>query len=118
MTQTASHRKFTAVPQQLCVALELGWSTWRLAFGSGVGERSWQVTIPARDVAALRQAIAKAKLRLGLPESCRVFSCYEAGRDGFWIHRLLEQLSVHNLVVDSSSIEVDPSPAAGSGIPT
>jgi len=58
-------------------------------------------------VAALRQAIAKAKLRLGLPESCRVFSCYEAGRDGFWIHRLLEQLSVHNLVVDSSSIEVD-----------
>ncbi len=107
MTQTASHRKFTAVPQQLCVALELGWSTWRLAFGSGVGERSWQVTIPARDVAALRQAIAKAKLRLGLPESCRVFSCYEAGRDGFWIHRLLEQLSVHNLVVDSSSIEVD-----------
>jgi hypothetical protein len=54
MSQTASHGKFTAVPQQLFVAFELGWSTWRLAFGSGVREKSWQVTIPARDVAGLR----------------------------------------------------------------
>jgi transposase len=35
-----------------------------------------------------------------------VRSCYEAGRDGFWPHRLLTQLGVTNLVVDSSSIEV------------
>ena len=34
-------------------------------------------------------------------------SCYEAGRDGFWIHRYLEQQGIENLVVDSSSIEVN-----------
>ena len=34
-------------------------------------------------------------------------SCYEAGRDGFWIHRYLTSLGVENLVVDSSSIEVN-----------
>jgi len=46
-------------------------------------------------------------LRLGLPESCRIFSCYEAGRDGFWIHRLLTQMKIRNFVIDSSSIEVN-----------
>lgn len=34
-------------------------------------------------------------------------SCYEAGRDGFWLHRFLTQAGIHNLVVDSSSIEVN-----------
>jgi transposase len=35
-----------------------------------------------------------------------VRSCYEAGRDGFWVHRWLSQLAVDNVIVDSSSIEV------------
>ena len=34
-------------------------------------------------------------------------SCYEAGRDGFWLHRYLVEAGVENLVVDSSSIQVD-----------
>jgi transposase len=34
-------------------------------------------------------------------------SCYEAGRDGFWIHRFLESIGVRSHVVDSSSIEVN-----------
>ncbi len=34
-------------------------------------------------------------------------SCYEAGRDGFWVHHFLEQLGIRNLVIDSSSIEVN-----------
>ena len=33
-------------------------------------------------------------------------SCYEAGRDGFWIHRALLAAGVENVVVDSASIEV------------
>jgi len=36
-----------------------------------------------------------------------VLSCYEAGRDGFWLHRALTAQGVTNLVVDSSSIEVN-----------
>ena len=34
-------------------------------------------------------------------------SCYEAGRDGFWIHRYLESQGIENLVVDSASLEVN-----------
>ena len=56
---------------------------------------------------ALSEAIGKARKRLGLAAACRVFSCYEAGREGFWLHRLLTQMGVVNLVVDSSSIEVN-----------
>ena len=36
-----------------------------------------------------------------------MISCYEAGRDGFWIHRALTRLGVSNRVVDSASIEVN-----------
>ena len=42
----------------------------------------------------------------GLAPECRVVSCYEAGRDGFWLHRFLVAQGFENLVVDSSSIEV------------
>ena len=53
MAQTASGGNFIAVDRRLLVAFELGWSRWRLAFGSAVGERAWQVTIPARNVVAV-----------------------------------------------------------------
>jgi transposase len=36
-----------------------------------------------------------------------VVSCYEAGRDGFWLHRYLVSLGIENQVVDSSSIETN-----------
>ena len=89
----------------LYLAMELSNREWKLAFGDGRQER--QVTIPARDQARLRQAIAQAKAKLGLPAAAPIYSCYEAGRDGFWIHRLLEKIGVVNLVVDSASIEVN-----------
>ena len=107
MTQTASRKDFIAVEGRLVVAFELGWEKWRLALAPVMGEKPWQTVIPARDVLALTKAIGKARQRFGLAESCRVFSCYEAGREGFWLHRLLTQMGVVNLVVDSSSIEVD-----------
>ena len=53
------------------------------------------------------EEIAAAKTRFRLPADAPVVSCYEAGRDGFWVHRYLTSLGVENLVVDSSSIEVN-----------
>src|SRR5262249_15901356 len=51
--------------------------------------------------------IHKAKLRFGLPEHTPVLSCYEAGRDGFWLHRFLAHHGITNLVVDPASIQVN-----------
>jgi transposase len=39
-------------------------------------------------------------------EELHIFSCYEAGRDGFWLDRYLKGRGIKNIVVDSSSIEV------------
>jgi transposase len=46
-------------------------------------------------------------MRFKLEDDVRIVSCYEAGRDGFWLHRYLLSCGTENLVVDSSSIEVD-----------
>src|SRR5207245_9190742 len=51
--------------------------------------------------------LSRARQRCGLLAGGRVRSCYEAGRDGFWRHRALTQQRVANLVVDSSSIEIN-----------
>jgi transposase len=63
--------------------------------------------LPARDLGRLAEEIAKAKTRFGLPADAPVCTCYEAGRDGFWLHRALNARGIDNVVVDSSSIEVD-----------
>ena len=49
--------------------------------------------------------IRAARRWFGLPEEAPVISCYEADRDGFWLHRYLEHHRVENLVVDSASIQ-------------
>ena len=61
----------------------------------------------AGEAPALLQVIERAKKRCGLSGTVQVVSCYEAGRDGFWLHRWLVEHGVENLVVASSSIEVN-----------
>jgi transposase len=105
MIQAALERQDTGSKQVLYMTFELGHSTWKLAFGIGGNARIIQ--IPARDLKRLSEEIGKAKKRFGLPDEARVVSCYEAGRDGFWIHRYMLSVGVENMVVDSSSIEVN-----------
>jgi len=55
----------------------------------------------------LTNAIETARSKLSLPPGCPVVSCYEAGRDGFWLHRRLGEQGIENIIIDSSSIEVN-----------
>ena len=89
------------------VALELSQDKWLLACATAAAQKPRFRPVPARDLARLDQEIAKAKDRFGLPADAPVCSCYEAGRDGFWLHRALTSRGIVSLVVDSSSIEVD-----------
>jgi transposase len=91
----------------LYLAFELGWSKWRLAFITAPADAPRLRSIDARNTEAVLWEIAKAKQRFGLPADTPVFSCYEAGRDGFWLHRWLTTQGVDNRVVDSASIEVN-----------
>lgn len=89
----------------LYIAFELSNNKWKLMFSDGFKRR--QKTIKAGDLAEFEQEVAKAKDRFGLGRDVTIYSCYEAGRDGFWIHRYLDKLGVCNFVVDSSSIEIN-----------
>jgi transposase len=91
----------------LYVAFELGKKDWKLAMTSGFGVAPWLRTVASGDLGAVERVLGEGRRRLGLPAGARVVSCYEAGRDGFWIHRALTQLGLRNQVVDSGSIEVN-----------
>lgn len=95
----------TVEARSLHVALELSASTWVLCFAFDGRFRTRSVQ--ALDVGALLDEIGLAKRKLGAPDSICVKSCYEAGRDGFWLHRWLCKQGIENVVVDSSSIHVD-----------
>jgi transposase len=106
---TATHSQNSTVPTGpvLYLSLELGWNTWKLAFTIGRGQKPRVRTIAARNTEAFLAEVKAAKKRFGLPEDTPVVSCYEAGRDGFWIDRFLRAQGIENIIVDSASIEVN-----------
>lgn len=91
----------------LYMAVELSWGEWKLAFTTGLAQAPRLRTISARSLHALRLEIQRAKQRFQLPDDSPVLSCYEAGRDGFWLHRYLVKEGVENIIVDAASIEVN-----------
>lgn len=91
----------------LYVAFELSAKEWKVAMRSGFGVAPWLRTVPSGDLGGVSRVLAQARQRFALSVSVAVVSCYEAGRDGFWIHRALTSLGIANRVVDSASIEVN-----------
>ncbi len=108
MTTAATHNEHgNPTEATLFVAFELSEKTWKLGFTTGHGQKPRERTVTARQQERVLDEIAQAKRRLGLPETAPVVSCYEAGREGFWLHRFLQAHGITNQVVDSSSIEVN-----------
>ena len=91
----------------LYLALELSQKEWKLGFTIGLGQSPRLRNVQARNLSGILEEIRLARERFDLPESTVVRSCYEAGRDGRWLHRFLEAQGIHNLVVNSASIEVN-----------
>ena len=91
----------------LYVALELSRKNWKVGFSDGKMPKIREVTIEAGELEKLRGEIEKAKKKFELCGSVRVRSCYEAGREGFWVHRALTGMGIENIVVDAASIEVN-----------
>jgi transposase len=120
--ETTTTQQYTAIQPHLYIAFELSQKKWLLGFTIGFGQKPRLRTIAARDLSALQHEIRLARQRFDLADDVQVVSCYEAGRDGFWLHRYLLSIGVTNLVVDSASIEVNrrarqstPAPVGGAG---
>jgi transposase len=107
MSATHSLDSTASVTPVLYLAFELSSGEWKIASSTARGQQPRLVSVRARNTAGVLSEIDRAKTRFGLPASTAVFSCYEAGRDGFWLHRFLHHHGVNNVIVDSSSIEVN-----------
>jgi transposase len=107
MTTATRNAHYTAKESVLFLAFELSEKSWKLGFTIGHGQKPRERTMAARDPKRLLEEVGHAKARFGLPETTPVVSCYEAGLEGFWLHRFLQAQGITNHVVDSSSIEVN-----------
>lgn len=105
MTATLHDQATTSV-EVMYMALELSGSKWRVAFATPGDRRTPQWSIDAGDLAALARTIERAKAKLGVAAGTAIRSVYEAGRDGFWVHRWLDAAGIDNRVIDAGSIEV------------
>jgi transposase len=107
MNQETAEKHYKGIETVLYMAFELSNKTWTMGFSIGLGQKVRLRTVEAGNLEAAREEIEKAKKRFGLPQETRVMSCYEAGRDGFWLHRYLETEGIENHILDSASIETN-----------
>ena len=94
--------------QIIYLAIELSSSSWVIAYRVPANDKAKLHRLEAGDGAGLLAFIAGLRHRLDPPDdaSMLVVSCFEAGRDGFWLHRLLTAHGVINHVVEPTSILV------------
>jgi transposase len=104
---TNSPTNFNTSTFVLYMSLELSASTWKLGFADQLGRRARVRSIVAGDFENLVAEIDSAKRIFGLPGDALVVSCYEAGRDGFWIHRCLVSMDIESHIVEPASIQVN-----------
>ncbi|WP_148635973.1 IS110 family transposase [Bradyrhizobium paxllaeri] len=91
------------------VAIELSQRSWRVALHSPDKDKISHHKLEGGDHAELLALVGRVRERAartlgGVPA---VASCYEAGYDGFWLHRLLLAAGITNYVFDPASIAVD-----------
>lgn len=89
------------------VSMELSKSTWLVtSLLPGAGERMSKHTVPAGDIAGLFERFAqlRVKAKKRARQDYDIIVIQEAGLDGFWIHRVLEQEGIESHVVDPASI--------------
>ena len=103
-TRTVLQSQHTAKPVDLYMSFELGDKRWHISIGDDRRSVS-HYTVEAGNTEEVADCIAKATARS--TAKARVHSCYEAGRDGWWLHRWLTSIGVDNIVVDPASIEVN-----------
>lgn len=105
MSSVAQKSQVSVCSPVLHVAFELGDKEWKLVSQASGLRKIREARVTDRSLRDVLVEIRLAKKKFKLPETARVVTCYEAGGDGFWLHRWLQDQGFENLVVDSASIE-------------
>lgn len=88
----------------LYIALDVGSTTWVLAMTDGLRKKPRVRRVDTGDLVALEREVAEGRAKLKLAADVPVRFCYEAGRDGFWLHRALCERGYSCLLIDPGSI--------------
>src|ERR1700692_1894902 len=90
-------------------AIELSKQSWVIGFTTPLSAKISRRILSGGDWKGLLQSIEEVRARVGreMGRAVEVVSCYEAGYDGFWLHRQLEAHGVRNYVIDPASLQVD-----------
>ena len=91
------------------VAIELSKKSWIVAVNTPLADKISCHTLKPGDGKELLDLCERIRTRVARETKRRVeiVSCYEAGYDGFWLHRLLEAHGIRNYVIDPASLQVD-----------
>jgi len=94
---------------RIVVAIELSKKSWLVGMVTPLADKISLHTVPAGDGAALMDLLTRwsRKVETALGRPVEIVSCYEAGYDGFWLHRLLEGHGVRSHVFDPASLQVN-----------
>lgn len=90
----------------LLASLELSQSKWLLTVLQPLTRRFSKFSIKAGETGALLEKLRQqqAKAERQAKSSLKLVTIYEAGLDGFWLHRVLSEAGIENHVVDAGSI--------------
>ena len=93
---------------ELFIALELSSKTWVVATHIRASNKISQYRVNGGDVEKLLSLIGHLRMRMAGASgtAVKIMCCYEAGRDGFWLHRVLTQHGISNHVIDPASVHV------------
>jgi hypothetical protein len=95
--------------ERCLLAIELSKKSWIVAVNTPLSDKISRYRLKACDWKELLKLIERIRTRVAgeLKKRVDVVSCYEAGYDGFWLHRLLEARGIRNYVIDPTSVQVD-----------
>ncbi|HSV24706.1 MAG TPA: IS110 family transposase [Xanthobacteraceae bacterium] len=90
-------------------AIELSKQSWVIGFNTPLSAKISRRVLSGGDWKGLFELIEEVRARVSraMDRAVEVMSCYEAGYDGFWLHRQLEAHGVRNYVIDPASVQVD-----------
>src|SRR5215470_7553994 len=96
-------------PARCLIAIELSKASWVVGVQTPLSHKTSQYRLTGGDWESLLKLIERIGRQVGreLGRPVEMISCYEAGYDGFWLHRLLEAHGVRNYVVDPASLLVN-----------
>jgi transposase len=91
------------------LAIELSKKSWIVAVNTPLSDKISRYTLKPCDGKELLDLCERIRTRVARETGKRVeiVSCYEAGYDGFWLHRLLEAHGIRNYVIDPASLQVN-----------